>query len=156
MIRIIMFVVLGLILFRPVSTLFSDEKVIYSLLDRHKQGEVSSKDLLRYLPLNPTTYKYENGKIITKTAGYATDYSDLDCEIYDIDNWSCYQEKFGTTYNIGFNNGRYFDYSEPKAHDGAAINVGFVRYWYEGCKWSYASGIAQGLWGCSLGWFMID
>ena len=95
MIRVIIFAVLGLILSRPLSTLYTDEKVIYYLLDRHKQGEVSSKDPLRYLPLNPTTYKYENGKIITKTAGYASDYSNLDCEIYDIDNWSCYQEKFG-------------------------------------------------------------
>ena len=154
--RVIMFVVLGLILFRPVTTLFSDEKVTYSLVDRHKQGEVTAEDTRRYLPLNPVTYKYENGKIVRKIAGYATDYSDLDCEIYDIDNWSCYQEKFGTTYNVGFNNGRYFDYSEPKANDGAEIYVGFVRYWYEKCKWDIASGGAAGVFRCGLQWFMID
>ena len=53
--RVIMFVVLGLILFRPMSTLFSDEKVTYSLVDRHKQGEVTAEDTRRYLPLNPVT-----------------------------------------------------------------------------------------------------
>lgn len=156
MIRVIMFLVLGLILFRPVSTLFSDEKVTYSLVDRHKQGEVTAEDTRRYLPLNPVTYKYENGKIITKIAGHAGDYSHLDCEIYDIDNWSCYQEKFGTTFNVGFNNGRYFDYSEPKGYDGAEIYVGFVRYWYEKCKLNIASGGAAGVFRCGLQWFMID
>ena len=154
--RIILYALIGIVLYRPVLGLMSDERTVYTVVDRHKEGEVSAQDARRYLPVNPVHYKLVNGVITQKIAGMVSDHSNLDCDVWDLDNWECSNREYGSTYHVGFRDGKYFNASTPPPFNGAEFEVGFLRYWYETCKWDIASSAARGAVICGIRFFSIE
>jgi len=62
----------------------------------------------KWLPLNPTTYKIENGQVISSTAGFLSKYQD--CAVMSVADWECrYRDSSG---RFGIRNGEYWEYPE--------------------------------------------
>ena len=155
-------IVFGLILLFGVvkcsASFFDNEMVQYSLLDLKESGQWQVGDSKpRYLTLNPTCYKYENGVIYSKTNGFVTEYRTPNCTVFDIDNWQCSEtSQTGRTYSHGYRNGKPFQYSSSplKALEGF-VDVPFSRYWMTNCKWLLRDNVVSGVMICAVSLFFM-
>lgn len=156
------FIVFGLILlFASVkcsSLLFSDELIRYSLLDLKKTGQWQEGDQTpRFLTLNPTRYKHENGVIYSETNGFVHEFRAPNCRVFDIKNWQCDEtSQTGRTYSHGYRNGEPFEYSStPLNALKGYVDVPFFRYWMTNCQWLLEDNIASGIAICAISLFSL-
>ena len=88
---------LTLLILKILIASFDGKIVIYSVMDRSTNlfGHESSWDgnSPRLLNLNPTEYRYNNGKIISNTAGWLSEKKSPECIIQDLKNWQCFEKR---------------------------------------------------------------
>ena len=156
-------VVFGLIILFGVvkcSTSFFDNEIVsYSLLDLRESGQWRVGDSKpRYLPLNPTRYKYENGVIYANTNGFVSEFRSPKCKIFDLENWECNETSLtGRTYSHGYRNGKPWEYSSnPSEALKGYINVPYTRYWATNCQWLLEDNVVTGVMICAVSLFFLD
>jgi hypothetical protein len=101
----------------------------------------------KWLPLNPTTYNVGENKVVSKTAGFLTEYHN--CTILSLKDWECsYSDGSG---KFGFRNGEYWElpvWSDVK-------HVSKLEYNLVRCDWAINDEHEGYFWGairCIVGW----
>jgi len=132
----------------------SGEKTVYFL---HKTDPdlVSRYGWPDLATSGPITYKYSDGKIISKSSdGFVVnEYGSPDCKIFDIDNWQCTYSSPTGTYSHGFESGEYFSYNSkyPNGDPLAHHQESRLRFSVVACQWQYTGrDVIQGLIGCPV------
>ena len=102
-----------------------------------------------WLPLNPTTYKVGEDKVIGKTLDTLSEYQH--CKILSIENWECGHSSEGL-WAFGFRSGEFW---ERPVRDRIRY-VSWLRYTLVTCEWDIQDEYDGFVWGairCALRWF---
>jgi hypothetical protein len=155
-------ILIGVLVLQLLYSLLDGKRVAYPLRDRYSgpRADLAKADRLpRYIGEAPTSYKFINGKIHSLTSGNARVLNDKECAAYDLNNWQCFYPTGGPNnsyYTYGFENGAYFEsVGEQPDYTTESIYVGHLRYIYINCRWLFADGFIQGVFGCPLSFVII-
>ena len=100
-----------------------------------------------WLPMNPTTYRVSENKVVSNTIGFLRE--TRDCTVWTANEWECrYSDGSGT---FGFRDGTYWENPQRKG----LKYVSRFEYNLVRCKWSINDpheGLFWGTVSCILGW----
>ena len=165
--KYVAYIYIVLLILKMIVATFDGKLVKYSLMNTSENsfGRINTWDNKKpkLLPLNPTTYKLNNGIIISNTSGFLHEKKSPNCLVQDLKNWECWgtanilvNEKIKKVSEMErMERGKYTQFSDAwTTAQYSEVNtyndVSELAYNLAGCRWDFYKGVFYGITICPL------